>query len=90
MAVRKAKKNKSNKIVKSQKRKTSAMDPSIEEIYEEEVVFNCPARGLVKQKVKVKRYKPLTIHTPHVIGVDEDPIEELGKDEDAAIENSEE
>jgi hypothetical protein len=34
-------------------------DPRIEEIYEEEVTFTCPVRGLVKQKVKVKRFKPL-------------------------------
>jgi hypothetical protein len=33
-------------------------DPRIEEIYEEEVTFTCPVRGLVKQKVKIKRYKP--------------------------------
>lgn len=35
-------------------------DPRIEEIYEEEVTFTCPVRGLVTQKVKVKRYKPAT------------------------------
>ena len=34
-------------------------DPRIEEVYEEEVSFNCPVRGLVKQKVKIKRFKPL-------------------------------
>lgn len=34
-------------------------DPRIEEIYEEEVSFTCPVRGLVKQKVKIKRFKPL-------------------------------
>jgi len=34
-------------------------DPRIEEIYEEEVTFQCPVRGLVKQKVKIKRFKPL-------------------------------
>jgi hypothetical protein len=35
-------------------------DPRIEEIYEEEVEFMCPVRGLVKQKVKIKRFKPAT------------------------------
>jgi hypothetical protein len=35
-------------------------DPRIEEIYEEEVTFNCPVRGQVTQKVKIKRYKPAT------------------------------
>lgn len=34
-------------------------DPRIEEIYEEEVTFTCPVRGIVKQKVKIKRYKQL-------------------------------
>jgi len=34
-------------------------DPRIEEIYEEEVTFTCPVRGVVKQKVKIKRFKPL-------------------------------
>lgn len=33
-------------------------DPRIEEVYEEEVTFTCPVRGLVKQKVKIKRMKP--------------------------------
>ena len=44
---------KAKKIVKEKK------DPRIEETYEEEVTFVCPMRGLVKQKIKVKRYKPL-------------------------------
>lgn len=35
-------------------------DPRIEEIYEEEVTFTCPVRGKVTQKVKIKRFKPLT------------------------------
>lgn len=35
-------------------------DPRIEQVYEEEVTFMCPVRGLVKQKVKIKKYKPAT------------------------------
>ena len=35
-------------------------DPRIQEVYEEEVTFTCPVRGLVKQKVKIKRFKPAT------------------------------
>jgi hypothetical protein len=35
------------------------LDPRIEEVYEREITFTCPVRGLVTQKVKVKRYKPL-------------------------------
>ena len=34
-------------------------DSRIEEIYKEEVSFMCPVRGLVKQKVKIKRFKPM-------------------------------
>ena len=34
-------------------------DPTIEEIVEVEVEFMCPKRGLVKQKVKVKRLKSI-------------------------------
>jgi hypothetical protein len=77
--ARKPKKKKSAKIVQRRKRKTSPMDPNIEEIYEEEVTFHCPTRGLIKQKVKVKRYKSMIISTPHIIGPDEDKIEDLGE-----------
>ena len=48
---------KASKIAKVSKPKR---DPRIEEIYEEEVTFDCPVRGKVKQKVKIKRFKPLT------------------------------
>lgn len=30
--------------------------PTVEKIYETEIEFMCPVRGLVKQKVKVKKY----------------------------------
>ena len=64
MAKHKAKKIKtiSSKAVKKER-----LDPRIEEIYEKEVEFICPMRGLVKQKVKIKRFKSLmqttTVHT---------------------------
>ena len=65
-----AKPKKNHKDKKINKAKTSKkqvkekpikekLDPRIEEIYEREITFHCPVRGLVKQKVKVKRYKPL-------------------------------
>ena len=41
------------------KKPREGSDPRIEEIYEREITFTCPVRGLVKQKVKVKRYRPL-------------------------------
>jgi hypothetical protein len=49
---------KNKKLVKEKPIK-EPLDPRIEEIYEKEITFLCPVRGLVKQKVKVKRYKPL-------------------------------
>jgi hypothetical protein len=48
------KKQQEPKVAKQRK------DPRIEEIYEEEVTFTCPVRGVVKQKVKIKRFKPAT------------------------------
>jgi hypothetical protein len=74
MAKRKQKKSKSEKKLRKVKSKPikkkqaklvkeklpkEKLDPRIEEIYEKEITFQCPVRGLVKQKVKVKRYKPL-------------------------------
>ena len=48
-------KNKASKAPKERK------DPRIEETYYEEVTFLCPKRGLVTQKVKVKRFKAAAI-----------------------------
>ncbi len=39
-------------------------DPRIEETYYEEITFNCPKRGLVTQKVKVKRFKATVVTDP--------------------------
>jgi hypothetical protein len=56
------------------------LDPRIEEIYEREITFRCPVRGLVTQKVKVKRYKPLAeqVQKPLVTSASElvDSLEE--------------
>lgn len=90
MARKPAKKKKNNKIVQTRKRKTMNLDPNVEEIYEEIVTFNCPTRGLVKQKVKIKRYKSKIIETPHILGPDEDKIESLGEDSDITLEGTEE
>lgn len=35
-------------------------DPRIKAITEEEIEYMCPVRGLVKQKVKVRKFKPLS------------------------------
>ncbi len=36
---------------------TKEKTPSLEKTYETEIEFTCPVRGLVKQKVKVKKYQ---------------------------------
>ena len=38
-------------------KKKPIKDPRIEEIYEQEVTFNCPVRGKITQKVKIKRFR---------------------------------
>jgi hypothetical protein len=52
-----------NKSVRQDKKKEikteQIKDPRIEHIYEKEITFTCPVRGVVTQRVKVKRYKPL-------------------------------
>jgi hypothetical protein len=58
MAMKNKKNTKLKNPVKSKPLRVKR-DPRIEEIYEEEVTFTCPVRGLVKQKVKIKRFKPL-------------------------------
>lgn len=55
------KKKSLNTLRESKKKKTARKpkkDPRLEEIYEDTVYFNCPVRGRVAQKVKIKRYKP--------------------------------
>lgn len=56
-------------------------DPMVEEIVEEWVEFQCPKRGLVRQKVKVKRLKKIT-HDPHRVFIGgTDIIDDLEKEE---------
>lgn len=45
---------------KKPKEKKPRKDPRIEQEYDEIVTFTCPVRGKVTQKVRIKRYKPLT------------------------------
>lgn len=42
-------------------------DKDLVEIVEEEIEFNCPVRGRVKQKVKVKRLKPVKVEQLEVV-----------------------
>lgn len=37
--------------------------PELESTYETEIEFTCPVRGLIKQKVKVKKYKSIEART---------------------------
>ena len=58
-------------------------DPRVEEIYEEEVTFTCPVRGLVKQKVKIKRFKPLAEQaTKHLMTSIGDLVDKLDEQDD--------
>jgi transcriptional regulator of heat shock response len=88
MAKPKYKKSKSSKdaVVKA-KSKTKPTkerrDPRIEEVYEEVVEFNCPIRGKVKQKVKIKRFKPLAEQqTKHLIASITELVDKLEEQDD--------
>ena len=84
-------KNSKEKKVKAQKRKSpkkkqvkdkflkeKMSDPRIEDVYEKEITFNCPVRGLVTQKVKVKRYRPLGEQTQRPqIGTSDELVNKL-------------
>lgn len=63
--------------------KPQLKDPNIEETYEETVWFNCPQRGRVSQKVKVKRYKPLMeqMQSKHVLD-SKDPLDRIESQDD--------
>jgi hypothetical protein len=54
------------------KTKTEKIDPNVEEIYEETITFTCPVRGLVTQKVKIKRYKPQSSNEERSVMQDSD------------------
>lgn len=48
--------------------KSVPSDKDLMEIVEEEIEFNCPIRGRVKQKVKVKRLKTVKVNQLDVVG----------------------
>ena len=52
-------KNKAAEKVINVKRPKKSDDPMVKEIVEIEVEFDCPVRGKVKQKVKMKRLKSI-------------------------------
>jgi hypothetical protein len=56
-------------------------DPRIEEMYEEYIEFMCPIRGLVKQKVKVRKFKPLSSEQLQPIAAG-DPLADIESKDD--------
>lgn len=58
------------------KKKHVFQDPQVEEIVEEWVEFMCPKRGLVRQKVKIKKLKKVTSEQKVFMGA-KDIIDDL-------------
>lgn len=77
-------KKKAKKPKKTAAPKKKFVDPNIEEVYETEITFTCPVRGLVKQKVKVKRYKTKCLDTKSIIGSESDSklLSQIDEEED--------
>lgn len=74
------------------KTKTEKIDPNIEEIYEETITFKCPVRGLVTQKVKVRRFKPQVSNEERSVLKDSDTdlLSKIDGDDDLSILTEEE
>lgn len=83
---------KKSKKQPAKKQPKKVVDPNIEDVYETEVSFMCPKRGLVKQKVKVKKYKTRCTDTLDVIGTetDSDLLDKIEKEDDGLSIYSEE
>ena len=79
----KKKKKKINTLKKKPKVKVEAKDNRIEEVYEEVVYYNCPVRGRVSQKVKIKRYKSLMdqMRPKHILD-SKDPLDRIDSQDD--------
>lgn len=71
------------KVVEKKPRK----DPRIQRIYEEIVEFDCPVRGRVKQKVKIKRFKTLNEQTKQLMASSDDIDKLEDSDDGLAIYN---
>lgn len=55
-------------------------DPTIEEIVEIEVWFDCPVRGKIKQKVKMKRLKKVVSESKVFVGA-QSILDDIEKEE---------
>jgi hypothetical protein len=72
--------NKRHKSKKDYKR-NNKVDPNVEDESYEEIEFNCPVRGKVKQKVKVKKLKAREYDDTQIIGA-KDPNAEIEERDD--------
>lgn len=65
----KSKKKTFNPLKKKKEKKADKLDPRIEKVYEEWVEYKDPVTGkMVKQKVKITRYKPAgQLEEKHII-----------------------
>lgn len=71
------------KGIKNKKSAQSA-NPMVEEILEIEVEYVCPKRGKVKEKVKMKRLKPIKVDMQYVVGAKDD-MKEINEDDGLSI-----
>lgn len=60
-------------------------DPTIEEVTEQWIEFTCPKRGLVRQKVKVKKLKKVIDNGPKVFVGASSVIDDLEQEETERI-----
>jgi hypothetical protein len=67
--------------VKAKAATKAPKDPRIQEIFEEEIEYMCPVRGLVKQKVKVRKFKPLSSQVLQPIAAG-DPLADIESKDD--------
>ncbi len=64
------------------KKQPQYKDPRIQEVYEQEVTFTCPVRGLVTQMVKVKRFKSFGEQVSKHVLQSSDAIDRLEEKDD--------
>lgn len=79
MGRSKGAKNKPKPKVKAKPK--APKDPRIKEIFEETIEYLCPVRGLVRQKVKVRKFKPLSSDQVQPIAAI-DPIADIESKDD--------
>lgn len=66
--------NRNKRTTKTKKpRHIGALDPEmfVEELVEQEIEFVCPKRGKVKQKVLVKKLRPVTVEDVKTVFIED-------------------